>query len=284
MKSQDDITKTLLHDIFDQLGPLASNTCRLMQDWAPSNPQTQTPLVMTTSTSAGWKKPALKPSSPADFDGDWTKGKAFLTSCWTYIWLCADSFEDDATKIVWAMSPIKTRWASQWAHQELELEASQELLQFVDWLDFEDEFWKDFTPLNTEALAVNTLETTSYFQGHWSVNDYLDQFWDLIYDSGYTNPKTIVVKFWQELDWCITSAIGGMATRRPPTLTLKGGLNLQSNWIRTKQPTKPSRPLTDQVQPPLHILTHDLDSSPCLSQHWHYPQANLHIVTWPLVT
>ena len=103
MKSQDDMTKTLLHDILDQLGLLASNACRPMQDQAPSNPQTQTPLVMTTSTSAGWKKPASKPSSLADFDGDWTKGEAFLISCWTYIWLCANSFEDDATKIVWAM-------------------------------------------------------------------------------------------------------------------------------------------------------------------------------------
>ena len=50
-------------------------------------------------------------------------------------------------------------------------------------------------PLNSEAAAVNTLETTSYFQGKWMVDDYLDQFRDLIEDSGYTDPKTIVVKF-----------------------------------------------------------------------------------------
>ena len=43
MKSQDDMTKTLLHDILDRLGPLASNTHRPMQGWAPSNLQTQTP-------------------------------------------------------------------------------------------------------------------------------------------------------------------------------------------------------------------------------------------------
>ena len=50
-------------------------------------------------------------------------------------------------------------------------------------------------PLDSEAAAVNTLETTSYFQGKQTVNDYLDQFRDLIEDSGYTDPKTIVVKF-----------------------------------------------------------------------------------------
>jgi len=57
------------------------------------------------------------------------------------------------------------------------------------------EFWKDFTPLNTKATAVNTLEENSYFQGKRSVNDYLDQFHNLIYDSRYVDQKTIVVKF-----------------------------------------------------------------------------------------
>ena len=96
----------------------------------------------------------------------------------------------------------------------------------MDWLDFEDEFQKDFTPLNAEALAVNTLETTSYFQGHQSVNDYLDQFQDLIYDSGYTNPKTIVVKFRWGLDWHIALAIGAMATRRPSNTDSEGWFEL----------------------------------------------------------
>jgi len=55
-------------------------------------------------------------------------------------------------------------------------------------------------PLDSEATAVNVLETTSYFQGRWSVNDYLNQFKDLIEDSGYSDPKTIVVKFRRGLD------------------------------------------------------------------------------------
>jgi len=55
-------------------------------------------------------------------------------------------------------------------------------------------------PLDSEAAAVNVLETMSYFQGRRSVNDYLDQFKDLIEDSGYSDPKTIVVKFRRGLD------------------------------------------------------------------------------------
>ena len=45
------------------------------------------------------------------------------------------------------------------------------------------------------VTAINTLDTTSYFQGKRTVDEYLDQFCDLIYDSSYTDLKTIVVKF-----------------------------------------------------------------------------------------
>jgi hypothetical protein len=56
-----------------------------MQKLASSNQQIETPIVTTTTPSARWKKNHLKPSTPADFDGDQAKGKAFLTSCHTYI-------------------------------------------------------------------------------------------------------------------------------------------------------------------------------------------------------
>jgi hypothetical protein len=77
-------------------------------------------------------------------------------------------------------------------------------------------------PLNAEATAVNILEGNSYFQGRRSVDDYLDQFRDLVYDSGYTDPKTIVVKFRCGLDRRIASAIGGMATGRPSDTDAEG--------------------------------------------------------------
>jgi len=93
------------------------------------------------------------------------------------------------------MSYMKEDRAAQWAEWELEYEAANGDLRFIDWLDFKTEFRKDFLPLNAEATAVNILEGNSYFQGRRLVDDYLDQFWDLVYDLGYTDPKTIVVKF-----------------------------------------------------------------------------------------
>ena len=71
---------------------------------------------------------------------------------------------------------MKSDQAYRWAQRALDFEVRVGALQFLDWVGFEKEFRKDFTPLNAEATAVNTLEGTSYFQGRCSVDDYLDQF------------------------------------------------------------------------------------------------------------
>ena len=39
------------------------------------------------------------------------------------------------------------------------------------------------------------LEGTSYHQGGWTVDDYLDSFQALVSDAGYIDPRTLVVKF-----------------------------------------------------------------------------------------
>ena len=42
------------------------------------------------------------------------------------------------------MSYMKTGCANRWATREFEQEAKTGRLRFLDWLDFEDEFRKDF--------------------------------------------------------------------------------------------------------------------------------------------
>lgn len=142
-------------------------------------------------------------------------GKAFLTSCRIFIRLCPEAFQDEATKVVWAMSYMNRGRASKWVSRMLDQEALLGQLQFQDWMDFEDEFKKNFTPINSEAGAVNVLEGTTYFQGNRSVDDYLDQFRDLIHDSGYTDPKTKVVKFRRGLSHGISTALASVIIGRP---------------------------------------------------------------------
>src|ERR1700761_4397724 len=64
--------------------------------------------------------PARRPPPPAlpnEYDGNRSKGQAFLTSCQTYIHLCPDSFPEEHVKITWALSYMKSGRAARWAER-----------------------------------------------------------------------------------------------------------------------------------------------------------------------
>jgi len=63
--------------------------------------------------------------------------------------------------------------------------------------------------------AINALEGTSYHQGGRTVDDYLDNFQVLVSDAGYTDPRTLVVKFRQGLWLGIQNQIATMPYGRP---------------------------------------------------------------------
>ena len=111
---------------------------------------------------------------------------------------------------------------------------------FVDWDDFRSRFRTEFFPLHLDAVATNKLEGTSYFQNRRAVDDYLDEFRDLISNSGYSDPKTIVVKFRRGLNPSIADAVATMASGRPDYLDQKPGTKLPSASTKTKQPMLPS--------------------------------------------
>ncbi|PPR04599.1 hypothetical protein CVT26_014757 [Gymnopilus dilepis] len=141
---------------------------------------------------------SLKPSPPPDFDGSRSLGKAFLQSCRIYLCLCPERFSNVEQQVLWAMSFMKTGRASRWG-----------------WAQFEQEFKKYFLPSNAQAAAVNALEGVDYFQGDRSVDDYLDQFLDLVHDSGYEDPVTKVVKFRRGLNHNIFLALGQLVIGWP---------------------------------------------------------------------
>jgi hypothetical protein len=72
--------------------------------------------------------------------------------------------------------------------------------------------------LDSDVAATNRLEGTTYFQGQRAVDDYLDEFRNLISDSGYSDPKMIVVKFRRGLNPAIADVVATMAARRPDDL------------------------------------------------------------------
>ena len=113
------------------------------------------------------------------------------------------------------MSYMKSGRAQKWSarifHWE-QLPENEESHRFFDWSDFHEEFCREFTPVHADALAM---ESTAYYQKNRSLDDYLDEFQDLITESGYTDPKTIVVKFQRGLSAQIQNSVATMASGRP---------------------------------------------------------------------
>jgi hypothetical protein len=117
-------------------------------------------------------------------------------------------------KIQWAMTYMNQGRAQKWANRIYHWEAVPANIGN----DFRSRFRTEFFPLHSDAVATNKLEGTSYFQGRRMVDDYLDDFRDLISDSGYADPKTIVVKFRRGLNPSIADAVATMASGRPDDL------------------------------------------------------------------
>jgi len=183
----------------------------------PDPPVPKRQEVLTPSAESPRTRTA-RPATPPDFDGDRAKGLAFLNACQTYIRLCPKEFNDEQTKIVWAMSYMKSGRAQKWTARVFRWEQLPENStsdRFLDWDDFRREFKKEFTPAHVDSLAINRLESAAYYQKSRSLDDYVDEFQDLIADAGYTDPKTIVVKFRRGLNSHIQNAVATMASGRP---------------------------------------------------------------------
>jgi len=79
-------------------------------------------------------------------------------------------------------------------------EASKALLAFVSWKGFELDFISTFCPKNEVTVALTKLESTWYYQGQKSVDDYIGEFSDLVEEAGYPNSLSIIIKFRKGLD------------------------------------------------------------------------------------
>ena len=60
-----------------------------------------------------------------------------------------------------------------------------------------------------------------YYQGNWTVDNYLDSFLILASDARYMDPWTLVVKFCHRLKLNVQSQIATMPFRRPADTDLE---------------------------------------------------------------
>ena len=108
--------------------------------------------------------------------------------------LCLDSFPKEQTKITWTLSYMKSGRAAKWAEWIFYWEEKNpRYSKFLDWDEFWNEFRKDFCPAHSDVAAINKLESMTYYQKPQSINDYLDEFMELVAEAGYMDPKIVVV-------------------------------------------------------------------------------------------
>jgi hypothetical protein len=122
--------------------------------------------------------------------------------------------------------------------------------KFLDWEDFRDEFKKEFTPAHVDFLAINRLGSTAYYQKTRPLNNYLDEFQNLITDSGYTNPKRLWSSSVEELTPRSRMQWQPWPLEGPPTQTLPNGTRWPVQWMRTELPMKHSSLPTEPQPPP----------------------------------
>jgi len=135
--------------------------------------------------------------------------------------LAPEQFICDEEKIFWTLVFFKDGHAAKWSENLFRQEVDTGIFPIRSWTDFEQQFWSQFFSVNAEADAINTLEGSSYYQGNRMVDNYLDSFLILVSDAGYTDPRTLVVKFCRRLKLNIQSQIATMPFRRPADTDLK---------------------------------------------------------------
>ena len=95
--------------------------------------QRNVPTLIPTIPAARPPPPAL----PTEFDGERSRGQAFLNSVQTYMCLCPDSFHSDQVKITWTLSYMKSGRAAKWVAQVFRWEEENGgYSKFLDWDEF----------------------------------------------------------------------------------------------------------------------------------------------------
>ena len=145
--------------------------------------------------------PRLMPSVPMDFDGSRAAGRAFLTSCKLYFDACGPQLADDNTRIQITLSYMRMGRAATFVERVMrKASLDPNGKAFPNWKAFEQEFRSRFYSRDEQDAVLVTLEGTGYFQNQRPVDEYIDQFLELIMEAGYTQGRTLVMKFRHGLD------------------------------------------------------------------------------------
>jgi Retrotransposon gag protein/Zinc knuckle len=110
---------------------------------------------------------------------------------------------------------MKSGRAALFAQRTVRFQDKNHRPKYPTWKDFRTAFISEFCPKNEVQLALAKLETVTYHQARRSVDDYVDDFRELIEQAGYTEGLAIVVKFRRGLNKGIQDQIANIPIGRP---------------------------------------------------------------------
>ncbi|GLB45813.1 hypothetical protein LshimejAT787_3100030 [Lyophyllum shimeji] len=158
----------------------------------------------------------LRPAPPDSFDGEREKERAFINSCDLYMSLAPDAFSDEQTRINWALSYMKGGRAARFAARTLRhLLSHGRAPRFWSYAEFHAQFIAEFCPQDEKRKAATTLETSAYYQGSRSVDEYIDEFMDLVEEAQFPDGVQLVFRFRHGLDSKIEAKVASMVDGRP---------------------------------------------------------------------
>ncbi|GLB34667.1 putative zinc ion binding [Lyophyllum shimeji] len=171
------------------------------------------PLSAQSFTRGGDR---LRPAPPDSFDGEREKGRAFINSCDLYMSLTPDAFPDEQTRINWVLSYMKGGRAARFAARTLRHPNSHGgVPRFGTYAEFRTQFIAEFCPRDEKRKAATTFETSAYHQGSRSVDEYIDEFWDLAEEAQFPDGAQLVFRFRHGLDPRIEAKVANIVEGRP---------------------------------------------------------------------
>ena len=109
---------------------------------------------------------------------------------------------------------MKSRRAAAFTDRLISYQTLNRVLRYHGWTAFRAGFIENFCPLNKSTMAIVQLESEGYYQGRRGVDEYIDEFEELIRKSGYRDNKVKVIKFRKGLNSRIQNAIAESGDNR----------------------------------------------------------------------
>ena len=122
----------------------------------------------------------MKPVNHNKFADDHDKGHAFLNLCNLYFALAPHRFTNDEARILWALSFMKSDCAALFINCTLRTYYVMGTLPYESKEEFSTIFVTEFFPKNEVQGARTILESLDYFQESRNVEEYIDDFHNLV--------------------------------------------------------------------------------------------------------